>query len=118
MRSLLTIPLLVTSAAAVQVNNLALMMRLCKFNNNSVEKISSPWLLSNFTFLSPHPPYYHHTADLRNQPGAIVLSDVWRTVAMGAILAVKDFNARDARYTPSLADSDYASCDVQFNPTM
>ncbi|GMI06498.1 hypothetical protein TrVE_jg1444 [Triparma verrucosa] len=85
MRSLLTIHLLVTSAAAVQMNNLALMMRL---------------------------------SDLRNQPGAIVLSDVWRTVAMGAILAVKDFNARDARYTPSLADSDYASCDVQFNPTM
>ncbi|GMI24517.1 hypothetical protein TeGR_g290 [Tetraparma gracilis] len=56
--------------------------------------------------------------DLRNDEGSEVLSDVWRGVAMGAIIGVKDWNERNDRYTPTLSSPRYANCDVTLNPTM
>ncbi|GMH98252.1 hypothetical protein TrVE_jg14281 [Triparma verrucosa] len=54
--------------------------------------------------------------DLREQAGEQVLSDAWRSVAIGSLLGVKDFNERNDRYIPEL--SGYASCDVELSPTM
>ncbi|GMH83604.1 hypothetical protein TrST_g7150 [Triparma strigata] len=54
--------------------------------------------------------------DLREQAGEQVLSDVWRSVAIGSLLGVKDFNERNDRYIPEL--SGYASCDVELSPTI
>jgi len=33
-------------------------------------------------------------------------------------MGVKDFNARDARYTAAMGTDALATCDVQINPTM
>ena len=52
---------------------------------------------------------------------SLPLYQLWRTVAMGAVLGVKDWNERNSRYASALTDGslDYmASCDMQFNPTM
>ncbi|GMH51949.1 hypothetical protein TrLO_g13998 [Triparma laevis f. longispina] len=54
--------------------------------------------------------------DLREASGAQVLSDAWRTVAIGSLLGVKDFNEKNDRYVSKV--SDYTSCDVELVPTM
>jgi len=43
---------------------------------------------------------------------------VWRTVTLGAIMGVMDFNARNDRYTAAMTGTDMTACDIQINPTM
>ena len=57
---------------------------------------------SNILFPPVSPPRAHLTR--------------WRTVALGSLLGVKDFNERNNRYVPSL--SSFGSCDIQLVPKM
>eukprot|EP00520_Triparma_pacifica_P006150 CAMPEP_0118652406 /NCGR_PEP_ID=MMETSP0785-20121206/11299_1 /TAXON_ID=91992 /ORGANISM="Bolidomonas pacifica, Strain CCMP 1866" /LENGTH=812 /DNA_ID=CAMNT_0006544917 /DNA_START=83 /DNA_END=2521 /DNA_ORIENTATION=+ len=57
--------------------------------------------------------------DLRESVGNRVLSETWRTVTMGAIMGVKDFNERNGRYASILASDEIRDdCDVEIVPTM
>ena len=43
---------------------------------------------------------------------------VWRTVTLGAIMGVKDFNERNSRYVSEMGSTAMGACDIQINPTM